>query len=156
MIDRLKELFLAPAAPSPQRPTSLAVAAAALLVEVAAVDDSFEAAERERIFELIARRFALSEEAARDVVEEAARVVGESVQILRFTRTVKDRFSYEERVELIEMLWEVVYADDLSDAFENQLMRRIGGLIYVSDRDRGEARQRVLARRARGETRSVA
>ena len=84
------------------------------------------------------------------------RAVGESVQILRFTRTVKDRFSYQERVDLIEMLWEVVYADGVSDAFENQLMRRIGGLIYVSDRDRGEARLRVLARREQGGSRSVA
>jgi uncharacterized tellurite resistance protein B-like protein len=83
-------------------------------------------------------------------------VVENSVQILRFTRAIKDRYSYAERVALIEMLWDVVYADGVSDALEAQLMRRIGGLLYVSDHDRGEARQRVLARRERGDPRSVA
>ena len=51
-----------------------------------------------------------------------------------------------ERVELVEMLWEVVYADGRVDPFEANLLRRIGGLIYVSDRERGAARKRVAAR----------
>jgi uncharacterized tellurite resistance protein B-like protein len=49
-------------------------------------------------------------------------------------------------VELIEMLWKVAYADRVLDQYEDSLLRRIGGLIYVPDRDRGMARQRVLAR----------
>ena len=66
-----------------------------------------------------------------------------AVQILGFTRAVKDNYSYEERLALVEMLWEVVLADGRVDAHEAQLMRRIGGLIYVSDRDGAIARRRA-------------
>ena len=50
------------------------------------------------------------------------------------------------RDKLIELLWEVVYSDGSLHAYESNLLRRIGGLIYVSDRDRGDARKRVLQR----------
>ncbi len=55
-------------------------------------------------------------------------------------------FSDAERIELIEMLWEVAYADGVVHDYEHNLLRRIAGLIYVTDRDRGLARNRVLAR----------
>jgi uncharacterized tellurite resistance protein B-like protein len=73
------------------------------------------------------------------------------VQLLEFTRTIKDGFSYEERIHLMEMLWEVVYADEVVEAHEASLMRQIAGLIYVDDRDSGIARSRVRARRDAGE-----
>jgi uncharacterized tellurite resistance protein B-like protein len=53
-----------------------------------------------------------------------------------------------ERIQLIEMLWEVVYADGVLDSEEDALIRRIAGLIYVEDRDRVLARKRVLERMA--------
>jgi uncharacterized tellurite resistance protein B-like protein len=53
----------------------------------------------------------------------------------------------EDRIHLIEMLWDVAYADGVLDPEEDLLIRRIAGLIYVGDRDRVLARQRVLARR---------
>ena len=70
----------------------------------------------------------------------------EANQLLGFTRTIKDRYSLEERIELIEMIWEVVYADGELHDYEANLLRRLGGLLYVSDRERGDARKRVLAR----------
>ena len=59
---------------------------------------------------------------------------------------VTDRFSFEERVELMEMLWQVAYADGELDDFEANLLRRVAGLIHVSDRDSGAARKRAMAR----------
>ena len=70
----------------------------------------------------------------------------EASQLLGFTRAIKDRYSLEERIELIEMIWEVVYADGELHDYEANLLRRLGGLLYVSDRERGDARKRVLAR----------
>ncbi len=70
-----------------------------------------------------------------------------STQPFRFTQVINDRYSLEQRIELMEMLWEVVYADGSIDALEDTLLRRLGGLIYVPDRERGAARQRVLQRR---------
>jgi uncharacterized tellurite resistance protein B-like protein len=59
-----------------------------------------------------------------------------------------ERLSYEERVHIIEMLWEVAYADGVLTAEEDSLIRRVAGLIYVSDTDRAAARRNVL--RAKG------
>jgi uncharacterized tellurite resistance protein B-like protein len=128
------------------------LAAAALLVHAASIDTDFDDAERSKILELAENKLNLTADEARSLLRAAEKAADESVQLLGFTRAIKDKFDYEERVELIEMLWEVVYADGKVDEFESQLMRRIGGLIYVTDRDRGIARKRVLQRLDRPET----
>jgi uncharacterized tellurite resistance protein B-like protein len=160
MLDRLKALFLPDSESDADRPPragdELRLAAVALLVEAACADGTFDAAERQCIRGLIEGHFGLTSGEADALLEEATRLVENSVQILHFTRAIKDRYAYAERIALIEMLWDVVYANGVPDALEAQLMRRIGGLLYVSDHDRGAARQRVLARRARGDPRSVA
>ena len=127
-------------------PDEFHLAAAVLLVYAASVDGEFDRAERDRIEWLCEHRFELAAEEAHALIEAAEREAGEAVQLLRFTRTVKDGFSYDERTHLVEMLWEVVYADSVVEAHEAQLMRRIAGLIYVDDRDSGIARSRVRAR----------
>ena len=63
-----------------------------------------------------------------------------------FTRIIKDRYEHEQRIEMVEMLWEVAFADGNLDHFESNLISRIAGLIFVSDRDRGDAKKRVMAR----------
>ena len=63
-----------------------------------------------------------------------------------FTRVIKDRFSEDERVRMIEMLWTGAYADRRLHDYEASLVRRVAGLIYVADRDSGAARKRVLRR----------
>ena len=125
----------------------LQLAAAALLVEAARMDDEFGAEERAKIIDLIERRFALSAEESGALLQAASDKVEQSVEIFGFTREIKNAFSPEERVEMMEMLWEVAYADGEVHNLEAHLMRRLAGLLHVSDRDSGEARKRVLARR---------
>ncbi len=155
MINRIKSFFGDPngagagssAGVSSQRKVDeLHLAAAALLVEAACHDTHFDEAERRTIESLVQARFGLSAEEAATLIEAAEREVDGAVQLLHFTRAIKDRFSYEERVEMVEMLWEVVYADGVLHDYEANLMRRIGGLLYVTDQERGAARKRVLAR----------
>ncbi len=74
------------------------------------------------------------------------RAADRAAELFHFTRVINERLSYEQRIELIEMLWEVAYADGALDAYEDSLLRRVGGLIYIPDRERGLARQRVLER----------
>jgi uncharacterized tellurite resistance protein B-like protein len=124
----------------------LRIAVAALLVEAAHIDDSFVSSERSAIGHLLERRFGLSAPAARQLLATAEEVADRSAQLFRFTRIINERLSPEQRVEVIEMMWEVAYADGDLDALEDTLLRRVGGLIYVPDRERGEARQRVLQR----------
>lgn len=151
MLNRLKSLLSQPDPnlhnPEGSRTEDLQLAAATLLVEAARMDDAIEAEERARIHQLVGERFGLTREDAAEVVAEAERMSAEAVEWQSFTRTLKERFSEAERVQMIEMLWEVVYADGELHHLEASLLRRITGLLYVSDRDSGEARKRVLERR---------
>jgi uncharacterized tellurite resistance protein B-like protein len=122
------------------------LAAAALLVEAAHVDADFDPRERAAVDRILERHFKLSPAAARRLFESAEHVNEAAAQLFRFTRIINDRFALEQRIELMEMLWEVVYADGAVDALEDTLLRRIGGLLYVPDRERGAARQRVVQR----------
>jgi len=132
---------------TPGNTDEVQLAAAALLVEAAHIDDDFDLRERAVIDRILERHFKLSAAAASRLVVEAERVSERSTQLFRFTQVINDRYSFEQRIELMEMLWEVVYADGSIDALEDTLLRRLGGLIYVPDRERGAARQRVLQRR---------
>lgn len=125
---------------------SLPIAVAALLVQAAQMDDHFDALERAAIERLLAERFGLDAEQIRAVLETAERRAEESSQLLPFTRLVVDRLSPQERVRVVEMLYEVVLADGVLDPDEDTLVRRIAGLIYVPDVERGLARRRARER----------
>lgn len=146
MIGRLKDMLtrrdVAAAGPEDR----IRVAAAALLVEAAMLDGHMHDAERDHILHLLEDHFRLTKAETAEVFEQAMEEVGRSVQILGFTRVVKDEFEYDERVRLIEMLWEVAYADGHLHDYEANLVRRISGLLFVSDQDSGAARKRALAR----------
>jgi uncharacterized tellurite resistance protein B-like protein len=149
MINRISSLFARGqqaeiAAASPRGDKHLA--AAVLLVEAAAMDGHFDESERAAIEVALGTRFGLDNDEIASLMVLAESAQDEANHLLRFTRAVKDGCSAEQRIELIEMLWEVVYADGELHDYEANLMRRIGGLLYVSDRDRGAARKRVLAR----------
>ena len=124
----------------------LQLAAAALLVEAATLDGHYGETEQVAIDKLLREKFALKDEEARSLHNLAVTEQSEASQLLGFTRAIKDHYSLEERIELIEMVWEVVYADGELHNYEANLLRRLGGLLYVSDRERGDARKRVLAR----------
>ena len=149
MIDRIKALF--GERPTPKgaaaAPDELQLALAVLLVEAARLDGEFDGRERATIGDLLLQRFQLTPDEAEALLQAAETAQAERHQLLPYTRVIKQRFGEEERVRLIEMLWEVVYADDRLHDYEASLLRRIGGLIYVSDRERGAARLRVLQRR---------
>ena len=151
MINRIKTLLSTGAGKTPQATErhsfgELQVAAAALLVEAAQMDADFDAAERRKILDLVRARFELTEAEAESLLELADHEVANASQLYSFTRVVKDNFDHDERVELIEMLWEVVYADGTLHDLEASLMRRIAGLIYVPDRESGAARKRALSK----------
>ncbi len=151
MINRVKALFVERRGAPQVRGAGhshdeLRIAAAALMVEAAQLDDAFDARERDKIRELVAKRFELGPEESDSLIETAETRVAESSQLHGFTRVVKAAFSPEERIELIEMLWEVVYADGELHHYEANLMRRLAGLLQVSDRDAGTARKRARER----------
>jgi len=122
------------------------LATVALLVEAAQMDAEFGAEERAKIIELVEGRFGLSAAESRELLQAASEKVEQAVEVFGFTREIKNAFSPEERIEMMEMLWEVAYADRVLHNLEASLMRRLAGLLHVSDRDNGLARKRVLVR----------
>lgn len=146
MIDLLRAWVAGHDSP-PAGEDELRIAVAALLLEAAHIDDRFSEAERRVVGRLLAQRFALGPEAARELLAQSEKVAARSAQLFRFTQIINDRLPLEQRIRLIEMLWEVAFADGDLDPLEDTLLRRVGGLIYVPDHERGAARQRVLSRR---------
>lgn len=129
-----------------QAQNELELALAALLVEAAHSDHRFDERERAVVARLLERRFRLSSADARALLAAGEREASRSAELFHLTRIINERLSFEQRVELIEMLWEVAYADGVLDQYEDSLLRQVGGLIYVPDHERGAARQRVLKR----------
>jgi uncharacterized tellurite resistance protein B-like protein len=114
------------------------------------MDDNFDAKERATIESLLTKRFALSPEAVHTLVAAAEQRLRETAQYFPFTHAITTRLSTDQRIEIIEMLWEVAYADGVLDPQEDMLLRQIAGLIHVPDRDRGLARKRALERLSAG------
>jgi uncharacterized tellurite resistance protein B-like protein len=152
MIDRVLDFLTGRRTPEvAESPDELELAVAALLIEAARMDDQFDAAERATIERVLAEKFDLSSEAVRSLLEAAEAAVRQSTQFFPFTRQIVQRISHEDRAHILEMMWEVAYADGVLDPHEDALLRRIAGLIHVPDRERGLARQRALEKlKARG------
>lgn len=119
------------------------VAIAALLVEAARSDDDYVTDERRMIDRVLAGRFGLTEDDAAALRARGEAAQAEAVDLVRFTRAIKDAVPYEDRIGVIEALWRVIMVDDEIDHEESALVRRLAGLLYVSDQDSGIARQRV-------------
>lgn len=123
---------------------ALKLASAALLLEAACMDGHADDVEISTVINLLGVHFNLNADEASELVNAGREVLTNSVELYGFTRTIKNSFNHEDRVRMIEMLWKVVYADGVLHDFEANLVRRICGLIYVSDRESGEVRKQVL------------
>lgn len=147
MLERIKQLFAGyEADPATSRDMDPAFAAAALMIEAASIDGEVSAKERETIAALLVRGFDVDPGAADGIVAAAEKRMTDAQQLHPFARTIRDNLSGRERVSLVEAIWEVIYADGRAHDYETNLMRRLGGLIYVSDVAIGAARKRVLDR----------
>ncbi|WP_025900024.1 TerB family tellurite resistance protein [Sneathiella glossodoripedis] len=125
------------------------VATAALMLEAALSDDTYCEAEKQMICDLLVRHYDMNAQEVQTVVSQAEKAHENSDQILYFTRTVKENVPYDDRVHIIEMLWEMAYADGSVSDYEANLIRRVCGLIYVDDVESGRVRKLVEQRQSR-------
>lgn len=139
-----------PAGPGKLKRDDLQIAVGALLVEAATRDDVFGAEERKAIEALLASRFDLSAAETAELLQDAEKAKHGSLELFGFVRKVMKETDEVERIEVIEMLWDVAYADGVLDAHEDAMIRKVAGLLYVSDYERGAARRRVRERRGLG------
>lgn len=143
--DFLKRLTAPDPAPLPDLDARLAITA--LLVRVARTDGVYDNSEKSRIDRISATRYGLSPFEAVTLRGEAESLESEAPDTVRFTRAIKDAVPYEDRIGVIESLWQVALADGERDAHEDAVLRLVANLLGINDRDSAMARQRVDAAR---------
>ena len=124
----------------------LQLAAAALMVEAARLDGAFDETERAHISSVLRQRFELDADETELLIDAAVGKVDAIPEIYGFTRTIRDHFSHDERIAMLQMLWEVAYADGELHDYEASLLRQVAGLLYVTDQESGIARKRARER----------
>ncbi len=114
----------------------------ALLIHAAKIDEKYTNNEKEIIKKAIISLNAISPNEAEELLKKGEQKEQESNQIVSFTREVKKN-SMEFRLKIIEILWKIVYSDGTSDNYESNLIRRVCGLLYISDKDSGIIKLKV-------------
>ena len=123
----------------------LALATAALMMEVARADQAFEASEAEAMLQQLGKRLEIDDAAVSDLVELAKDTSEEAHDLYAFTEVINARYSYSEKKQLIMDLWNVALADESIDANEDHIIRRIAGLMNVDHSDILHARAKARA-----------
>ena len=122
------------------------LAAAALLVHAAAIDGNVSEIEREKLHTLIKRGFDLDETATEELLTEATEAEHEAIDLYHFTSLLNRSLNEDGRRRIVEMMWEIVYADRRVTELEDNLIWRAADLLGISSRERIELRQRVTSR----------
>lgn len=132
MLNSLKRFFeKRPVAPERRSDDDILVAICALFVEMARIDDEFTAAEMAAILDIISDHYGLSREHARDIVAEADRALTESVDLWQFADAINTNYDIAEKLEIVDMLWRIVYLDGKMDAHEHYLMSKLKHLLRL-------------------------
>ncbi|WP_338721391.1 TerB family tellurite resistance protein [Devosia sp. XK-2] len=149
MFEALTRLFAKPEAPAGLNDPKLAVAA--LLVHLAAVDGTMQDEERAAIRGALMDHYDLDETAVDKLIQEAARRDAEAVDFYKFTSGLI-QLEMDDRIEIIRMMWTVVFADRQNHELEDNMVWRIAELIGVSSRDRTILRNQIRGRAAEAES----
>lgn len=128
---------------------ALQIATAALMVEMMRIDDTISAAEREVATRVLRQRFSLDDAETAALLEIAGEQMRDAVGYHDFTSRLNKALGAEQRVKVVEYMWQVAFADGRLDAHENHLMRRIADLLHVGHGDYVAAKTR--ARQAVGD-----
>ena len=122
------------------------VALSCLLVEAALVDENFGEDEKKVIFNILKKQFNNeSNNSINKIITEAIDSFNNSSDLITHTRKIKENWELDARINIIEMLWKVCLIDGQLEPYEDMLIRRISGLIYVDDKSRNLAKKRALA-----------
>ena len=114
----------------------------ALLIHAAKIDENYTENEKKIIKKVIMDLNEISSNQADELLKLAEKKEGESNQIIEFTKEIK-KYSMEFKLKIVEIIWKIVYSDGTSDDYESNLIRRICGLLYISDKDNGIIKAKV-------------
>ena len=137
MIQRLKALLsgVEQASPAHLSTEELKLATAALLVEVATIDQNFDDTELDALQTCLVERFALSADELQDLTNLAKNASSEAYSLYQFTKLINTHCDDQQKYELACGLWVVAYADGHLDKYEEHIIRRIADLIHLRHSD---------------------
>tara|TARA_B100000029_G_scaffold404920_1_gene405069 strand:+ start:192 stop:620 length:429 start_codon:yes stop_codon:yes gene_type:complete len=114
----------------------------ALLIHAAKIDQNYSETEKNIINKALVDLFRIQPKQADELMDSAEKKEQESNQIIEFTKEIK-KYSMESRLKIIEVIWKIVYSDGTNDIYESNLIRRICGLLYISDKDSGIIKTKI-------------
>jgi len=121
----------------------LCVATCALFVEMARIDGTFSQAELEAILSILKEKYGLSGEHADALIEEADKERDQSIDLWQFARLINENYSTDEKIEIVETLWQIVYVDGKMDQYEHYLMNKLKNLLRLSHSQLIDAKLKV-------------
>jgi uncharacterized tellurite resistance protein B-like protein len=124
------------------------LAAVALLVHTATIDGTFAETERRRLHTIVRQQYSLDDEAADELIAEAVEVERRSIDLYQFTSKLNRTLDEKGRARIVEMMWQIVFADGAVTEFEDNLIWRAADLLGISREERIALRERVAAQRA--------
>lgn len=124
----------------------LAFLVTGLMIEAARIDGEASEAEHALIFSSIASQFDLDDAEMKAIFDEADTQADDRIELHSLVRRLRENADYEQRIGVLELIWMTVLADNELDRLESQLMRRLAGLLFVSDVDSGLAAQAAKKR----------
>ena len=143
MLDFLKKLMEGDKADAVDDGERLRLAAAALLFRALYVDGEAHPSEEAQVRRVVEEEFGLEGEAVDRLLADARQSAETATDLYGWTKLVNAEYSDDDKLHLMELMWRVVLADGVIDENESALMRRLAGLIHVSDADSALARNRA-------------
>ncbi len=146
MFNKLKSIFDKKIEEENEQFDTVQIAISTLMIQTAIYDGVFDEQEKSEILELIKKYFNFSEDQKLSLFKIAMKVNDDSNDMQQFTRVLNDNLSEEEKLNIIEMLWKIIISDGHIDDYENALIRKISGLLYISDRDVGQIKKKLITK----------
>ncbi len=117
---------------------------AKLFVEAASIDGEISEEEYNHIQTILINQLKLNELKAKKILEQVISESQNEIEIWSKTKEIRDKMDYDERLKIVGNLWEIVLIDEIVDDYEANLMRRVAGLLYISDFDSAESKKNAI------------
>jgi len=149
MINLIKQFFgkSAPSASTDKKQADahdIRVATCALFLEMAHIDGEFSDSERESIIAILKKDHHLSDEHVAQLLKASHEELKQSVDLWQFTNLINQNYSTEEKIGIIEMIWEIVYIDGKLDQYEDYLVHKLAKLLRLKHEQLIDAKLKIL------------
>ncbi len=120
------------------------IATAVILLEVAHADEEFSKSEHARIIDILRTQFSLDEESVQELMQVSDEELRKSIDLWHFTEIINNNYSAEEKYQVIEMVWQVIYADGRLDKYEDYVVHKLARVLHISHDRMIEAKMKFL------------